>query len=165
MKKNKGGRPSKYNKEIASKICKRIMLGESMRSITKDEEMPNPDTVYLWLSTHEEFSEQYIKAKEDQADTLAEEILDIADNATNDWMATNDPDNPGYKQNGEAINRARLRVDARKWLASKLKAKKYGDKGLTVNNNTQINNNIELNEQLDEKLLGLLNINKIEEKK
>ena len=140
IKKNKAGRPTTYNKTTTREVCRRIVEGESIISITKDEDMPTISTIYLWLATHKEFSELYIKAKEDQADTLTEQMLDIADNASNDWMKTNDPDNPGYRQNGEAINRARLRVETRKWLASKLKAKKYGDKGLTINNNTQINN-------------------------
>lgn len=90
--------------------------------------MPSIQSIYLWLFKHKEFSEKYIKAKEDQAETLADEIIEISDNGTNDWMANNDPDNPGYKQNGEAVNRSRLRVDARKWVASKLKPKRYGEK-------------------------------------
>lgn len=166
IKKNKGGRPTKYNKDIVAKICKEIIRGKSIISITKSKDMPTISTIYLWLGAHEAFSELYTKAKEDQADTLVEEILDIADNSTNDWMKINDPDNMGYRVNGEAINRARLRVDTRKWIASKLKAKKYGDKGITVTNNTQINNTttIELDSQLNEKLLGLLDINKNLEK-
>lgn len=59
---------------------------------------------------------------------MVDDMLDIADDARNDYMAANDPDNPGYKLNGEHINRSRLRVDARKWIAAKLKPKKYGEK-------------------------------------
>src|SRR3990172_7086066 len=54
--------------------------------------------------------------------------MDISDDGTNDWMASNDPENPGYRVNGEHIARSRLRVDTRKWIASKLKPKKYGEK-------------------------------------
>jgi len=167
IKKNKGGRPTKYNKDIAAKICKEIILGKSLRTLTKLDGMPAISSIFLWLSEHEEFSEQYSKAKEEQADALAEEILDLADDWSNDWMQINDPDNAGWKANNETVNRSRLRVDARKWVAAKLKPKRYGDKGLTVNNNTQINNNttIELDSQLNEKLLNLLDINKkIEDK-
>lgn len=153
------GRPSKYSIEIATEICDRIVNGESLISIARDNHMPVVRTVYLWLDKHNKFMHRYTQAKEDQADTLAEELLDIADNGSNDWMETNDPNNTGYKVNGEAINRARLRVDTRKWLASKLKAKKYGDKGITVNNNTQINIT-EANEALDTKLLKLIDANK-----
>lgn len=90
--------------------------------------MPAMSTVFLWLRTHSEFSEQYAKAKAEAADALVEEILDISDDGSNDWMASNDPENAGYRTNGEAIQRSRLRVDTRKWIASKLKPKKYGDR-------------------------------------
>lgn len=75
-----------------------------------------------------DFREQYMRARETQADVLAEEIVEIADDGRNDWMEINDPDNPGYKFNGEHSARSRLRVDARKWFASKVAPKKYGDK-------------------------------------
>jgi hypothetical protein len=71
-----------------------------------------------------EFAEQYAHARDSQADTLADEILDIADDGSNDYMG----DDETY--NGDAVARSKLRVDARKWIASKLKPKKYGDKTL-----------------------------------
>lgn len=64
------------------------------------------------------------RAREAQADTLADEILDIADDATNDFMMTEQ----GLKYDGDSVQRSRLRVDSRKWLAGKLRPKKYGDK-------------------------------------
>ncbi len=89
--------------------------------------MPAVSTVFLWMLKKEGFSEQYAQAKEVGVEVLAEEILDIADNSTNDWMEKNDPDNPGYLANGEMIARTRLRVDTRKWILSKLARKKYGN--------------------------------------
>ena len=65
---------------------------------------------------------------EGQADFHAEEILEISDNGSNDWMVENDPDNPGYKLNGEHLQRSKLRVDTRKWIASKFKPNTYADK-------------------------------------
>jgi len=90
--------------------------------------MPASSTVFLWLKDHPEFSEQYARAREAQADTLADEILEIADDASNDWMMKNDPDNPGWLANQEHIQRSRLRVDSRKWYAGKVAPKKYGDR-------------------------------------
>lgn len=90
--------------------------------------MPCMLSVYRWLFKYPEFSKNYTKAREDQAETLADDIVEISDNGTNDWMEINNPDNPGYRVNGEAIARSRLRVDARKWIASKLKPKKYGER-------------------------------------
>ena len=62
-------------------------------------------------------------------DYMGDEILDIADDASNDWMERlgEDEKSRGWRENGEAINRSRLRVDARKWLMSKIMPKKYGD--------------------------------------
>ena len=90
--------------------------------------MPCVTTVFSWLRKYPEFLKQYETAKEESADLHAEDILDIADDGSNDWMEVNDKDNVGYRANGEHIQRSRLRVDARKWVASKLKPKKYGDK-------------------------------------
>jgi hypothetical protein len=92
--------------------------------------MPSASTVFLWLRTKPEFSQQYAKAKEESADALIEEINDIADDGSNDWMERKNAEGEisGWVQNGEAIGRSRLRVDTRKWIASKLKPKKYGEK-------------------------------------
>jgi hypothetical protein len=90
--------------------------------------MPCVTTVFSWLRKYPEFLKQYETAKEESADLHAEDMLDIADNGSNDWMAANDPENAGYRSNGEHIQRSRLRVDTRKWIASKLKPKKYGDR-------------------------------------
>lgn len=67
-------------------------------------------------------------AREDQADTLADEILEIADESENDTYEVDLGDGVIIqKENREVVNRSRLRVDARKWVAAKLKPKKYGD--------------------------------------
>ncbi len=111
-------------------ICARLMDGESLRTVCLDDDMPARSTVHLWLAQHQSFSDQYAKAREYQADTIFDEILDIADDGSNDWMEKRgeDGENLGWKENGEAIARSRLRVDARKWMAGKLRSKKYGDK-------------------------------------
>lgn len=97
--------------------------------------MPEQRTVYRWLAhkDHEEFRQQYARARELQADTLADECLDIADDARNDWMEKLGPEEAQlYQLNGEHIQRSRLRIDQRKWMAGKLKPKVYGDKQETV---------------------------------
>lgn len=134
-------RPEIYSIDLADKLCQLIVEGMSLNRICKRDDMPCIATVYNWIGKYPEFLEKYERAKEDQADTLVDEMLDIVDDGRNDWIETNDPDNPGYKANGEAIQRSRLRLDARKWLAAKLKAKKYGDSGTNINiqNNTQNN--------------------------
>jgi hypothetical protein len=122
------GRPTDFNQEIGLTICEKLVEGQSLRSICLDDAMPSISTIMLWLTKHQEFSEQYAHARDAQADTLADEILDIADDASNDWMEVHKGDSVSWQENGEAIQRSRLRVDTRKWIATKLKSKKYGDK-------------------------------------
>lgn len=128
MRSMSAGRPSDYSLELASDICSRIADGESLKAICAPDEMPDKATVYRWLAVNSEFRDLYARAREDQADTLADEILEISDDGTNDWMQRNHgEDDPGWVVNGEHIQRSRLRVDARKWIAAKLKPRKYGE--------------------------------------
>jgi hypothetical protein len=122
------GRPSDYTQELADRICAQLADGDSLRTVCKAEDMPCKTTVFMWLRTKPEFLNQYTRAKEESADALTDEMLDIADDGSNDWMERNKGDDKGWIENGEAMQRSRLRVDTRKWIASKLKPKKYGDK-------------------------------------
>lgn len=122
-----GGRPSIYTQELADSICAKLAEGESMRTICRDEGMPDMSTVFRWLRTDQEFCKQYARAKQESADAMAEEILDISDNGSNDWMEVQYGETEAWKANGEAIQRSKLRVDTRKWLMSKMKPKRYGD--------------------------------------
>lgn len=107
------GRPTLFTEELANKICNDLAEGKSLRTICSDEKMPSRETVRLWLrdERHSEFLGQYARSREEQADHYADEIVEIADTE-------------------EDAQRARVRIDARKWVASKLKARSYGDKVL-----------------------------------
>lgn len=122
------GRPSDFTQELADRICAELAEGKSLRTVCRADDMPDKSTVFKWLRTIPEFADHYTKAKEEAADALFEETVDIADDGSNDWIASNDPDNPGYKFNNEHYQRSRLRVDTRKWMMSKMKPKKYGDR-------------------------------------
>jgi hypothetical protein len=123
------GRPSSFSQQIADIICIRISEGESLKSITLDEDMPDRATVYRWLAADPAFCDMYARAREDQADTLADEIMAIADET---------PDlNPILDKHGALIEIQlhsaylqwqKQRIDARKWTAMKLKPKKYGER-------------------------------------
>lgn len=126
---SKIGRPSAYSEELAVEICERMASGESLREICRDEHMPARSTVFLWIAHNKNgFSDRYAKAFEARMYYHADELLDIADDGSNDWMERNGDDgNPAYVTNGENIQRSRLRVDTRKWLMSKL-LPQYKDK-------------------------------------
>jgi hypothetical protein len=90
--------------------------------------MPDKATIFNWFRAFPDFLDQYTRAKEESADALADDILEISDDARNDWMEKHGKEDAGWIANGEHVQRSRLRVEARKWIASKLKPKKYGDK-------------------------------------
>ena len=120
------GRPAiPFSQEAADEICERLAKGESLRAICsmdRPEFIPGPTTVFKWLANEPEFAKQYAHARELQAEHYVDEIIAIADSPT---ATTN-------RETGEAEmrdpQRDRLRVDARKWIASKLAPKKDGDR-------------------------------------
>lgn len=124
--KNKGGRPTKYTKELGEEICN--ALGNSVDGIARickaNPHFPEPETIRDWRHKNAEFSAKYEAAKLKQALGFAEGIIDIVDDNSNDIMMTD----KGPAVNNAAIQRDRLRMDARKWIACKLLPKVYGDK-------------------------------------
>lgn len=123
------GRPSIFTDGLADELCAQIAEGLSLRSICRKDEMPGLRTVMTWLREKEAFRQQYAAARDAQADALFEEAFDIADDASNDWMKREGKDGQlSWVENGETIQRSRLRVDLRKWAAGKLAPKKYGDR-------------------------------------
>lgn len=117
-----------YADEVALQICERLANGESLKAICEDEGMPARSTVFKWLAENKPFSDMYARAREEQADAIFDEIIEIADDGRNDWMERRGEEDAGWVTNGENIQRAKLRIDARKWMAGKLRPKKYGEK-------------------------------------
>ncbi|MFM4972842.1 terminase [Aeromonas veronii] len=126
------GRRSAYTKELGEVICSAIADGVSLRAVLARPGMPSKSMVMRWLADERyvEFRDQYVCAREDLADKLADEILQIADDGSNDTFLDA---NGNVKVNHDVIARARLQIDARKWLAAKLAPKKYGDGGRREN--------------------------------
>lgn len=138
--KAKMGRPSKYSNTLADSICYRLAKGQSLREICRDPEMPECITIRSWLldGKHGYFSTQYADAREKQADHYFEEILEIADDGSNDWIERNKFEgDTALIADHEHINRSRLRVDARKWILARMSPKKYGEKESTVIDQSQ----------------------------
>lgn len=123
-----GGRPSDYSPEVAARICEEMITGRSLRSICADSDMPSISSVYLWMSKHPEFSQQYARAQVDRATAMAEEILEISDDSADDVLIQDDRAYP----NSVSVARDKLKVDTRKWLLSRMDPKRYGDKVETV---------------------------------
>lgn len=124
-------RPSKYTKKLAVKFCYIISTSSLgiKRICEKYKDMPTEKTIHNWLNSDKEFLQLYTRAKEFQADFMIDETIDIADDGTNDTIIIQMPSGAEREvENKEWTNRSKLRIETRKWIASKLKPKKYGDK-------------------------------------
>lgn len=113
---------------------KQILLaieeGNSLRSVLKREGMPTSTAFYEWIDSDKEKVLHYARACEKRADTIFEDILDIADDSSQDTILT---EKGNEVLNSEWVQRSKLRIDARKWMLGKMQPKKYGDKsGLDI---------------------------------
>ena len=106
---NSVGRPTGYNAEITEKIIDLVIDGQPIRFICSQVDMPSVATVMRWLHEYPAFAKQYAQAKEMYAHCIFDEIQHIAD--------TCEPMD---------VQKAKLMIDARKYIASKLAPKKYG---------------------------------------
>lgn len=124
-----GGRPTVYNKEIGDEICELLAAGQSLNSICRQEKYPHKVTVMRWLLSdnpiYAGFRNHYAFARKIQYEFLADDIIDIADDGSNDYMEKLDQEGntAGYILNGEHVQRSRLRVDTRKWFLAKVLAR------------------------------------------
>lgn len=118
------GRPSLYSDELCDKLCLRLISGESLRTICKDEHFPTFQTICNWLLINQSFFEQYARARAMQSEIMADEILAIADDSSKDTLHTFN----GGIENTEWTNRSKLRVDARLKLMAILNPKRFGNK-------------------------------------
>jgi hypothetical protein len=122
------GKPGKFTQELFDKICHDISTSSiGLVHICKKHGI-STEAFYTWIDNDKKLLDKYTRAREMQADYLADEILAIADDGSNDLMTITKGDASYELENKEVTNRSKLRVEARKWLASKLKPKKYGDK-------------------------------------
>ena len=121
---------STYTREIGDEICHRMANGESLSQICCDEHMPPRTTVREWVLRNEDgFTDRYARAREALIDHWAEELMDIADDGRNDWEERKGKGGETFiALNKEAVDRSKLRVDARKWYLSKLRPEQFGDK-------------------------------------
>ena len=123
---SKRGRPSDYSKELIEEICNNIASSsKGIKLLCKENgHWPNKDTIFTWLKNNKEFSDQYAQAKRCQIEFLVDEVLEIADDASQDQLI----DNEGKTIfNPQSVSRARLKIDTRKWLACKLVPRVYSN--------------------------------------
>jgi hypothetical protein len=135
--------------DIFNYVCMEIEKGRALRNVLKYENMPSTSTFYQWLDNNSDKAKQYARATEVRADVIFDDILSIADENDNDTYVN---DNGIEVVNNDVIQRSRLRIDARKWVLSKLNPKKFGDKiqtehsGEVTTNVISLGNGIKPNE-------------------
>lgn len=130
----KVGRPTDFNDAMAKLIVDTVSsCTNSLDWMHKNVEgFPDRQTVYKWRYNHPGFDDAYIRAKRKQSELMAEELEDIAQNGSQDYMI----DSKGHEAvNHEHISRSRLIIDTRKWMASKLAPKLYGDRQVVEQHN------------------------------
>jgi hypothetical protein len=129
----------KFSEELFELICERISISSDGLHKICDEVKIHPSNFYRWISEDEKLRDRYAHARELQAELLADEIISIADDSSRDTKTIQSKGGEQIEiENTEWTNRSRLRVEARKWIAAKLKPKKYGDK-VEVEQNVNIN--------------------------
>lgn len=132
------GRPLSFTPEVGAEICSRMTEGETLRQICRDERMPAKSNVMRWLYMAGEpnavpelvrFRDQYATARQELLEHWADEIIEISDDGSNDWMERETKRGTIVRVfDHEHASRSKLRVDTRRWLMSKLGARKYGQK-------------------------------------
>ena len=98
-----------YTDDVAASICEQIADGLALKEVCIGADMPSRSTVYRWFGQHPHFADMYARAREERTDLIADEIVTIADTEVDS-------------------NKARVRIDARKWWAAKVNPKKYGER-------------------------------------
>lgn len=125
------GAPLTYTKELGEEICQKIATSDYglKRLCAENPHWPCRQNILEWRIKIKDFGDMYAKAKQEQVETLIDDCLDIADDISRDDLVKYDKDGEPYEVcNSEWINRSRLRIDTRKFLAQKLAPKIYGDK-------------------------------------
>jgi hypothetical protein len=131
----------KYSKdeksEIIKKICDNVVTNEKSFNEAISESSINRMSFYRWIADDEELAKCYNYAREVRSDVLFEEIIKISDTIEIGEEITEKSTGIERKL-GDMTNHRRLRIDARKWVVSKMNPKKYGDK-MTLDGNLTVN--------------------------
>lgn len=121
-------RPSSFTQKTADSICERLASGLSLREICRNKAMPNKATVFRWLAQNSEFSDQYTRAREAQADLYVDEMVAIADQPKLGTKRKRTSDGKVEEITFDMTDHRRLQIETRKWVAARMRPKKYGDK-------------------------------------
>ncbi|MGE7367895.1 terminase small subunit protein [Neorhizobium sp. NPDC001467] len=126
-----------FNQQKADTICERLASGLSLRAICRNKSMPSKSTVFKWLGENATFADQYARAREAQADLLVDEMVAIADTPKIGKKTKRTSDGKLEETTFDMTEHRRLQIETRKWVAARMRPKKYGDK-LDVDQKTTV---------------------------
>ncbi len=122
-------RPTEYSYPLSEVICERMTNGMSTSEVLRDTAMPAWHVLARWRREHEDFNRRYMIARQSCCELWADEIIEISDDATNDYVTRRAANGRVMRVfDRESFERSRLRADNRKWVVSKLMRHVYGDK-------------------------------------
>lgn len=130
-----------YDEVIANEICETIACSvDSINTLcAKHKHWPCVETIRRWRIHVPEFGVKYTAAKQHQIESIVDEMLDIADDTSRDVFVQNGQ----HKYDHDHISRTRIKIETRKWLASKLVPRLYGDKlNISADNDTNFINKV-----------------------
>jgi len=120
---------TKRTPEVETRIIEGLCDGIPLRELCRQDGMPNWRTVYDWIAEDAELAARIAHARELGFDAIAEDILDIADDGTNDWVERKRQDgSTAIVVDAEHVQRSKLRIETRLKLLAKWSPKKYGEK-------------------------------------
>jgi len=125
----------KQKQKIFNEICDKVVNNKTSFNKAIEESEINLMTFYRWLTKSDPFKERYKYARDIRADVLFEEIIDIAD-TTEEGTKTKDTPKGLITETGDMTEHRRLKIDARKWVASRMNPKKYGNTPISENDGT-----------------------------
>jgi hypothetical protein len=133
-----------FSEETVELIIDKMCEGQTLAAVCRENGITRR-TVYKWLQQHPSFANQYAIAQQMLADHLFDEILEICDGLKPDPNADN-------KSNWRVVDAARLKIESRKYLCSRLHPLRYHEQqGIALN----VNLNKKLDEMTDRELLAL----------
>jgi hypothetical protein len=102
-----------FSEPLAIEICERISSGELLSNIAESEHMPNVRRITQWLKESGEFAALYKDSINDRLTIFEEEVIKIADDAARDFRDVVRHGRTTRVLDGDAIARAKLRVEVR----------------------------------------------------
>ena len=117
-------RPTKFTPELGETICELIACGSLMKDAAREVGIP-PETVCRWVAKHEDFREAYATARVLRTEVWAEELVEIADDASHDYRIDQEGN---CIFDAENVHRARLRIDTLKWQLVRLDPRLWGNR-------------------------------------